>query len=191
MALSEVAIYNLALQKLEAQRVASVDEDSTNAIECNACYAHLRDLELRKYNWNFARKRATLAPSSVTPDFDYDYAFPVPSDFLRLLPLNTYELDWRIENHEGQVCILTNDGTSLEINYIARITNTGLFDPCFEEMLACKIADHLCGRITGSNTKKKDVRADYQIAKADARRLNAFENISEEPPEDSWVAERR
>lgn len=190
MATSDVAICNLAMQKLGASRIASLDDDSKNARECNACYEHLRDAEIRRYNWNFARRRTTLAASSVTPEYDYDYAFPLPTDFLRLLPPATYGLDWRIENHEGQSAILTNDGTSIEINYLARITDPQKFDPSFDEMLACRIADHLCEAITQSNTKGQKANADYKEAKAEARLNNAFENISDEPQEDSWLVAR-
>lgn len=191
MATSNVAICNLALQKLGASRISALDDDSKNARECNACFEHLRNSELRRHNWNFARKRTTLAPSAVDPDFDYDYAFPVPADFLKLLPPAVHELDWRIESHEDQTCILTNDGNSLEINYIAKITDPTKFDPSFDEMLACRIADHLCEALTQSNTKAVKAMEDYKTARAEARRNNAFENISEEAPEDPWLAARR
>lgn len=191
MAVSAVAICNLALQKLEDSRIASLDDDSTRARDSNAAYEHCRDLELRAHNWNFARKRATLAPSAVAPEYDYDYAFPLPSDCLRLLPPAVNGLDWRLESHEGQTCILTNDGDELEINYIAKITDPTKHDPLFDEMLACRIAKQLCKKITGSNTKKADIDAEYKDARAEARRINAFENISEEAPEDPWLAARR
>ena len=191
MAASDVAIANLALQKLGAARIGSLSDDSKNAEECLACYEHLRDTELRRHNWNFARKRVTLAPSSATPDFDFDYAFPVPADFLRLLPPAVNELDWRLESHEGARAILTNDGTTLEVNYIARITDTAKYDPCFDEMLACRIADHLSEAITGSTAKGERAMLQYKEARSEARRNNAFENISEEPPEDPWLAARR
>jgi hypothetical protein len=191
MAASDVAIVNLALQKLGAARIVSLTEDSRNARSMNACYEHIRDTELRRHNWNFARKRTTLAPSSTDPDFDYDYAFPVPTDFLRLLPPATHNLDWRLESHGSETAILTNDGDTLEINYIAKITDPTRFDSSFTEMLACRLADHCCEEITQSNTKKADLRDDYRAARADAKRNNAFENISEEPPEAPWLAARR
>ena len=191
MAVSEVTICNLALQKLGEARITSLSEDSPRARSCNAAYEFIRDRELRAHKWNFAKKRATLAPSSVTPDFDFDDAFPLPTDFLRLLPPNTSSLDWQIENHEGSPSILTNDGDTLEIVYIARITDTAKFDMLFVEMLACKLALHLCEDRTQSNTKKADIQAEYRELRREARLINAFENGSEEPPEDSWLLARR
>lgn len=191
MAVSDVSIANLALQKLGAARITTLTEDSRSARSVNACYEHLRDLELRKHKWNFAIKRTTLAPSSVEPEFDYDYAFPLPSDCLRLLPPARNSLDWKIESHEGTPSILTNDGNTLEILYIGKITDPTKFDECFVEMLACKIADHCCEELTQSNTKKADVRAEYREALNSAKRMNAFENTSDEPPDDPWYEARR
>lgn len=191
MAVSDVSIANLALQKLGATRITSLTEDSRNARSVNACYEHLRDKELRAHKWNFAIKRTTLAPSATDPDFDYDYAFPLPSDCLRLLPPSRHALDWKIESHDGSPAILTNDGDTLEILYVARITDPTQFDECFIEMLACKIADHCCEEITQSNAKQANIREQYRDARREARQMNAFENISDEPPEDPWLAARR
>ena len=83
MAISDVAIANLALQKLGSGHITSLSQDDPSARAVNACYEQIRDMELRKHPWNFARKRTTLAPDATTPSFDFDYAFPLPSDCLR------------------------------------------------------------------------------------------------------------
>lgn len=191
MATSDVEVCNLAMQKLGAARIASLTEESTNAEECNACYDQLRKTEIRRHRWNFARKRATLAASAVAPDHEYDYAYPLPSGCLRVLPPNDAEVDWQIESHEGQNAILSNWTAPLEIIYLADITDPTLFDDCFTEMLACRIAMQTCKKITGSETAKSTALAEYKDARADAKRLNAFENVSDDPPEDPWLAARR
>ncbi len=190
MASSDVEVCNLALQKLGAARIASLTEDSTNAEECNASYDHLRKTELRRYKWNFARKRASLPASAVAPAFDFASAFPLPVDCLRLLPPAITTLDWQIENHQGQSAILTNDSAPLEIVYIADITDPTRFDESFVEMLACRIADHICIKITGSGTQKQIVMQEYKDARAEARSNNAFENISADGPTDPWLEAR-
>lgn len=191
MATSDVSVCNLALQKLGAARITLMTDNSSNARSVNACYEALRDKELRTYLWNFAKKRTTLAPSSVTPDFTYTYAFPVPSDYLRLIKPARLGLDWHVEQHDGGLAILTNDGDTLEVRYIARVTNPALFDPCFVEMLACKIAWHTCEPITQSNTKKAALMEEYREHKAEARRTNAFETPKQAEPIDEWLAARQ
>lgn len=191
MATSVVSICNKALQALGAARITSLAEDSSNARNCNLCYEDIRDEELRAHVWNFAKKRATLAADATEPDFDYLYAFPLPTDCLRLLPPARRGLDWRIENHQGRPAILTNDGNSLEINYIARITDPTVFDPLFVKALAMSMASHMCEDITQSNSKKAEAKMERRDALRDARRTNAMENISEEPAEDPWLTARR
>jgi hypothetical protein len=190
MAANDVSICNLALQKLGAARIVSLTASDHNAKSVNACYEALRDREMRTYYWNFAKKRATLAPSAVTPDFTYTYAFPVPTDFLRLIKPARLGLDWHLEQHEGVLSILTNDGDTLEVRYIAKVTNPALFDPMFVEMLACKIAWHVCEDITQSNTKKAAIAQEYVELKAEARRTNAFELPKNPQPVDEWLVAR-
>jgi len=196
MATSIVSIYNLALQKLGAQRVASVDEDSRNARSCGACYEHLRDSELRSRPWVFSIKRASLAASATAPIslidtvFPAGAAFPLPSDCIRpLFPPRTYN-DWVIENIDGSPAILTNDSAPLGIRYISEVTDPTKFDENFVEMLACRMADHMCEEITQSNTKKLNIREDYIRARGIARQMNAFESLPFDGPEDTWSAAR-
>lgn len=191
MSVSNVSICNLALQKLGQARIVALDEDNSNARHCNVCFETLRDKELRGAMWNFAIKRTTLAASATAPDFTYTYAFPLPADALRVILPPRLGLDWKIENHEGAPAILTNDGTSLEVKYIARITDPTKFDFSFVEMLACKIAWHLTEVITQSNTKKEALHQEYLELRREARRMNAFERTPEEEPLDGWIAARQ
>jgi hypothetical protein len=186
MATSDVSICNLALQKLGAARITALTDDSRNARSCNACYTLERDKELRAHPWTFATKRIVLAPDATAPAFDFDYAFSIPQDCLRILPPNTYALDWKFESNK----ILTNAGDTLNLVYTARIEDPTVYDPCFVEALACKMAWHMCEEITQSNQKKADVASEYKFAIADAKKSNAFEKLSDTPPEDSWVAAR-
>lgn len=190
MAVSDVAICNLALQKLGATRITSLTEDSRNARSCNACYEEIRDAELRRHMWNFAIIRKTLAADATAPDFDFGYAFPLPGDCLRLLPPNDNDLDWTIENHNGRPAVLTNDGDTLQIRYVKRITDPTAFDAAFVEALAAKLAWHLCEEITQSNQKKADALNEYRFAISEARRTNAIEQISADPPTDTWITAR-
>jgi len=190
MAISDVSICNLALQKLGTAPIVSLSDNSNNAKVVSSTYALLRDTELRKYLWNFAKTRASLAASSTAPLFMYAAAYPVPNDFLRLIKPARLGLDWHLEQHQGVLAILTNDGGPLDIRYIARVTNPVLFDPCFVEMLACKVAWNGCERITQSNVKKQAIMQEYAEHRADARRTNAFELPKNAEPVDEWLVSR-
>jgi len=190
MATSNVSIANLALQKLGAASIAALNATPGSAADMSACFESIRDDELRKYRWKFAILRAVLAPHATAPAFTYRYAFPLPTDYLALIKPARLGLDWHIENHQGQVCILTNDGSSLNIRYIARITDPALFDPSFVQMFACKLAWQCCERITQSNTKRTAMMEEYELHRREARKANAFELSAQAQPVDEWLVGR-
>lgn len=192
MAVSDVSISNLALQKLGAIRINSLADDSRNARSCNACYEALRDEEMGAYPWNFAKKRAVLAPSTIAPAFDYTYAFPLPPDCLSVLLPNRTNLDWAIElNDDNMLSILTNEGPSINLKYLKRITDPTRFDQSFVLGLAYKMAFHMAEEITQSNEKKQDAAQAYKDVIARAKRNNAFQNEPTQAPEDTWLTVQR
>ena len=194
---SQVDICNLALQKLGASRIASILEDSRNARSCNACYDLMRRRELRTHKWNFATTSVLLAPDVVAPVFNFKYKFALPADCLKPLPPNDNDLDWKIQGR----FILTNNsrgsavlpssvsaGTPvLALNYIMDVTDTNLMDALFLEAFASRMAYQMVEEITQSTSKKADALAMYKECVAEARKANAFESISDEPPRDIWI----
>lgn len=188
---SEVEICNRALQKLGVKRITSLTEDSKNARSCNVAYSVVRDAELRSHPWNFAIARAELAADATDPDWGRAKAYTLPSDFLRLLPDYTEDnlnsKDWQIEGRK----IYSDDSDPIYIRYIYRVTDPNEMDALFREALATKLAFELCEEITQSNTKKSELKDDYKEIISEARKANAFENVAQESPEDTWSTVRR
>jgi len=184
---SKVGICNKALIKLGAETIVSLTENSENSNTLLAVYDSVRDTELRKHPWNFAIKRVALAEDADPPATDeFTTQYTLPSDLVRILPGNSESLDWKIEGRK----IVTNTTGSLNIRYVARIEDTDMYDSAFVDALACALAVEMCERRTQSNQKAATVREDYRAAIREARKANAFENISDEFPEDSWITAR-
>lgn len=187
---SDVEICNRALSKLGADRIVSIGQDSVEGREVDATYTMVRDAELRAHPWNFSIERAQLAADVTTPSFGPAYRYQLPSDFLRLLPddpdRNLADSDLQIEGRY----ITSSETAPLKIRYIKRVTDPAQFDALFVEALACKLAIEMCEKLTQSNTKGAAVRDDYKAAIREARRNNAFENISQRPADSSWLSVR-
>lgn len=187
---SEVQICNRALQRLGAKRIVALTEDSRNGRSCNAAYRDIRDSELRKHPWSFAIKRVQLAKSTTSPTFVKANSFPLPSDFLRLLPLDPESVtnleDWQIEGRN----IVTNDSDPLNVRYVYRVTDPNEMDPLFREALSARLAYELAEEITQSNTKKDESKSSYEEIIFEAKRTNAIERVALIPPEDVWVTVR-
>ena len=182
MAQSSIDICNSALQKLGATSITSFTDNSREARQCNIAYDSNRRSELRKHRWNFAIKRVVLAPDATAPAFDYDYAFTLPGDCLRVLLPNDATLDWVVEGRK----ILSNLSDTLNLRYIADITDTTQFDPAFYDTLCISLAIDLCEALTNSSGKKQLLDAEYKDAVAHARKNNAFEQLPAEAPDDKW-----
>ncbi len=189
MATSDVKIVNLALQKLGADRIESLTEDSPNARSMNACYEAMRDAELRRYDWSFAIARKSVAKDPSGPVWGGWNRYSLPNDFLRLIRDDESGsfVDWKIEG----IYILSKDAAPLQFRYIARISDPNFFDSLFVDAFACRLALQTCEEITGSTAKKQGVKEDYDDAIAEARRLGAIEKAALEAPEDPWLAARR
>lgn len=194
MATSRVAIANLALQKLGAKRISSLTEDSANARSMNAAFDLMRDAELQRYTWGFAKRRASVAADADQTTWGQWNRFSVPGDFLCLIRDDEtgQAVDWRIESGEEGTgkFIVTADASPLEFPYIARIEDAGQYDPLFVEALACRLALQTCQEITQSTAKEDRIQVQYDTAIAEARRINAIEKPAQDFPEDDWLNAR-
>lgn len=198
MSQSQTDLCNSALQRVGAATIMDITDNSREARACAVAYDSNRKAELRKRKWRFALRRATLAPDVTAPNFEYRYAFTLPSECLRVvLPPGDPELDWSLEGRK----ILTNTmqspylghgtqpaatGAALFLRYIADIEDATQWDAAFYEMLSIALAIDICEPLTQSNTKKQGLQGEYQVALLAAAKAQAFETLPADPPADSW-----
>jgi hypothetical protein len=199
VATSDVAIANLALTKIGDLRIISLSENTKPAREVNAVYSMLRDKLQRTYNWRFCVKRAVLAAESTAPVFDYSYQYPVPSDCLRILQINAYypapDLSDLISSGGQEYVleggkILTRSSGSMNLRYLARISDPTKFDTSFDEAFASSIAYNVAEALTQSDGKKNAALRDYRMALSEAIRANAIENPPESIADTTWLTVR-
>lgn len=191
---SDVSIVNRALTKLGADRILLLSDDSQQARVMNSMYADVRDAEVARYHWKFAIKRTTLPALVDAPIWGYQYAYPLPMDYLGLVQVDEIYVrscmkgraPWSVESGN----ILTDISAPLKLRYISRITNAGLFDPLFVETLACKLAMEGAESLTQSSSKLQAVEQQYQFALREAARRDAIENPPDDIPWGSWLDSR-
>lgn len=190
---SVVAICNLALQRLGADRIVDItDPDQKEARECNAIYDDLRQSELRTHVWNFAKTRVQVPAESTEPLFGRSNQYIIPPDSLRIIkPSLSNNLrsnfDWLVEGRK----ILTNDSAPLDLIYIKDVTDPNTMDALFRRALALEMALQMCEALTQSNSKWDRVAAEKVVVLSDARRTNAMERTEERMPDDTWITVRQ
>ena len=187
---SATDICNLALDLLSAGTVQNVEEPTSSTEELlNRWYDLCRKKCLREHPWNFAAKRTILAASSTDPAFGYAKAFPVPSDFVRILYLSTdlvTDQDTILPSDQyqfekGSILITSNygDASSLNLVYIYDITEVSSMDPLFIELLAYDIAMSIAYKVTETNTNIQRIAELAKQKKAIAKAIDG----QERPPQ--------
>lgn len=188
MAQNAVDCCNSALQRVGAAPITSLNDNSMEARQCTITYDSNRRSELRKHRWNFATKRVQLTPDLVAPVFDYAYQFTLPSDCLRVLLPRDADLDWVLEGRK----ILTNNGDGvLNLRYISDVTDVTQWDAAFYDMVAVAMSIDMCEALTNSTRKKESLDREYREAVIEAKSANAFEQMSADPPDDTFVLAHR
>lgn len=188
MSTSNVSIANGALQRLGAKRISSFTQDHPNARSVNVAFDGVRQSLLRRYDWSFAIKRASIAADSEGPVWGDWNRYSLPNDFIRLLrdDESGQQVDFKIEG----LYILSANASPLEIRYIADIDDPTYFDAAFVEAFEHKLAEEICEDVTSSTSKKASIQQDFEEAIAEARRVGAIEKPAAEAPEDAWVNAR-
>lgn len=187
---SVVGLCNLALVKLgSSQRLTDILDDTRNGRAFNAVFEPKRDLELSAHPWTFALTRAQIPALSTAPAFGWARAFPRPANCLKITQIgqdhDMYEGAEPWYELEGGN-ILCDEASPLDLRYVVRVTNTGLWHPCFVEVMACRLAFETCKEITGSTDLRAQLWEERKVALLEARRQNAIEKPPQNTSRGSW-----
>ena len=186
---TEVSICSNALRRLGDDPITSLTDDTERARLCNAFYADARDACLRSHPWNFAITRASLAQLSATPVYGFDYQFALPTDpfCLRVLAMEFEDYVFKVENLSTQGRVLLTDQETAKIIYIARVTDTTLFDSLFVDTLVAKLAADLAYPVTNSLKVQEQMYKLFQLKLSEARSIDGQEGFIDDLVSDTFT----
>ena len=190
---TEVSICSNALRRLGDDPITSLTDDSERARLCNAFYEDARDACLRSHPWNFAITRASLTQLSDSPVYGYDYQYALPTNpyCLRVLAMEFEDYIFKVENFSTQGRVLLTDEETAKIIYIARITDTTLFDSLFVDTLITKLASDLAYPVTNSLKVQEQMYKLYQLKLSEARSIDGQEGFIDDLVSDTFTDFRR
>ena len=172
----ETSIANLALAKLGISPIMALTDDSKQAQFANRFYAQTRDEVMSSHRWNFAMRRETLNRLASNPDFEWEFAYQVPVDCLRVVQLNGYQPTERLGLFAVEADQLLTDAEEAQVRYIARVTDGSFYPPLFVSALATMLASRLAGPLTGSRELPSALIQEYEgLTGPRARMADAFE----------------
>ena len=175
---SVVNMCNSALNLLGASTISALTDDTKNARLCNQRYEPVRNRVFRSHAWNCLHKRVQLAQNSTAPVVEYDYAYLLPSDCLRVLKIHNgttdsiaTNLDYKIEGRN-----IVTDIDTIFLIYIALDTDPNNYDTYLRESISHQLAADICYAITNNATLANNYmgRADERLR--EARFIDATEN---------------
>ena len=175
---SVVNMCNSALNLLGASTIAALTDDTKNARLCNQRYEPVRNRVFRSHAWNCLHKRVQLAQNSTAPIVEYDHAYALPSDCLRVLKIHNGTTDsiastieYKLEGRN-----IVTDIDTVFVIYIALDTDPNNYDTYLRESISHQLAADLCYAITNNATLANQymTRADERLR--EARFIDATEN---------------
>lgn len=167
-------VYNLSLDLLNQNPITSNETSSRAAAFFNRWGDHIRRVVLRMHAWNFATKRVTLAADSAPPAYEYDKAFSLPNDFVRLASVGE---TGEIRNYqlEGNKILVYGNETALPLKYIFDMKNVLEMDALFIEVWALELAVRAAKPLTADATRAEELKRDLQMLRGQAFAIDGQE----------------
>jgi len=192
---AEVEIANLALTHVSSKPIGALTEATTQARQANRYFWPSADEALKAHPWNFATRRSGVLAQADTPAFGpFAYAFQLPTEPYCLRVLSTSDDNeetgvrgeaWAVEGRQ----ILTNL-SELQVKYIARITDTGLWSSTFITAFSYLLASKLAYPITKHRSVAADMFSLWKDALKEARAENGLEGVPKRQAPSSLVSVR-
>ncbi len=179
---SKIDIANSAILKVGGKRINSFDDNKAEAVVVNEFYERSVRWLFAQYYWGFAMGTSQLAQIPRTPDFEYSYAYALPSDYIRLqrtFPNSNY----KIVGDE----LHTNE-RSIGIKYTQRV-DEGQMPIYFEQTMMYYLASQITIPLTENTTKDANNYSQYLDHLKRAKSLDAQQHPQdgfEDFPLDDW-----
>nr|BAR34696.1 tail tubular protein A [uncultured Mediterranean phage uvMED] len=173
---SVVQMCNSALNQLGAASITALTDNSKNARLCNERFNTVRDAVFRSHPWNSLIKRLQLAQDAATPAYGFSYQFTLPSDCVRVLGIDAYNSDHKVEGRK----ILCNEA-SIKVNYVSQVTDPNEMDVLLRETISAGLAADLAYAITANLQVSKLMQDKYQFKLSEARHTDASEGYNVNP----------
>jgi len=172
MALNCVQLCARALLKVGAQPITSLEENTAEAEIASLLYGTCRDSLLSGHPWSFATAQVQLAKLDESPRADFENAFSLPGDFLRVLSAGHGQsgrgrgVAYRIQERR-----LHANAETLMLTYVFR-PDESAFPAFFDQALICRLAAEFCLPLTENTARTEMLAKAAELEFARARTID-------------------
>lgn len=171
-----ITLCSKALVKIGAKSITSFLEETAEAEVANQLYEPCLQYLLASYPWRFALTQKTLARLGEKPVSDYQYAYQLPNDCVRVLSagqdVKSSGLNYKIVGQK-----LYTNAEHVVLNYIRR-PEENTFPAFFIDAFVEKLASEFCLPLTESTTRTDYVRKMAEEAITTARLVDSQQNVN-------------
>lgn len=190
---SKTDVVNVALRFLGANRISSLTEGTKPANVMNDIYDEVRK-EMLRFPWNFGTKRQKLAQSTTVPTFEFDYAYPVPADWIYTISVHDNDAGlstvlYREEEVNSQVAVVTSSD-QVYMRFVYDVEDPNIMSAGFRRALSSALARDAAIALTSSNRIYESMAIQAQRDKMAAQAQDGFTSFPEQRPAGSWVTSR-
>ena len=189
-------IVNIGLRRCGATRISNLSSDtSKEAVMARDVYDEARRDILNLHNWNFAIKRDQLTASATEPEFGWDYAYPLPADFIRMVsahPIDddTASIEYRLEHQDGDDRVILTDSNQIYIRYVFDQEDANIMSAAFRDVLAWRLAREFAAGLSKSTSAAELADAAYRRALSRAKSIDGVEDFPEAMADGTWITSR-
>lgn len=174
---TKLDICNEALDFCGADIIADLTDQNVRAQACSRSYPLALGEILEAHPWPFAKKQVALV-AATAPDFDWNYAYTLPADYLTMIKLNGILFEGQPSGwFEIQSGLLMTDESAANVQYIGNAPDETLFPPLFVIALARLLASKICTPLRQDGASLMGgLVAQYKLDLSAARMKTANEN---------------
>jgi len=196
-----LSIYNMALGFIGTRTIASPNENTPEAIQCELFWDNARRAALRDYPYPFAQARVNLALFANFPEEyenEWQYAYSWPNKALKVHRIHSQRKEGRLHKERYAVRVIDDITTILcnvknaQAEITQDIIEVSLWDDMFVASMARKLACLIAVPILKNNSQKvNEVEQLYAMQLQNIRSQSASEEEEAqlEVP-DSWLLAR-
>ena len=181
----KLEIANMAIMMLGEEPLSSMEDGTKVADMADAFFDVCLETALSEHDWTFARKRTTLSSDTTVPAFGYSARFLLPSDYNHMVrEMTDEEYEFREEN--GYILA---DQETIQLIYIANITNLNVLRPKFVDALASLLASYIAYGIKADSNTAERFRSLYEMKIQKAKGQDGS-GVGIDEALDDWVGDR-
>jgi len=189
MLYNAINLCSTALLKLGAQGISSFEEGTVEAEVAGRMYPLVRDSLLSSYPWSFAIGHKKLNRLESLPLVDFQYAYALPNDFLRVISAGSGSRGAGIEYRILENKLHTNS-TEVNLTYIRRPEEEN-FPAFFYDSLCAKLAAEFCLPLTENSSRSQDLYKYAEQVISAARLTDAQQSTPQKFEDFSLIGARR